>query len=60
MPITLVNDRPEARSNPDIRERVESFLDLKDNTLQKLGFEVISESGDIEAGNIVIVVEQPR
>lgn len=57
MPITLVNDRPEAQSNPDIRERVDSFLDLKDNTLQKLGFEVISESGYIEAGNIVIVVE---
>ena len=51
------NYKSEAQCDPDTRREIQSFFDLRDNRLQKLGFSTTPESGDLEAGNIVIVLE---
>ena len=55
----MVNDTNLIHCDEETKEQVESFLDLKDNTLLKMKKEPgpSSERGDLEAGEIRIIIE---
>ena len=59
IPTIRVNNENLAHSNKETREEAEAFLDLKDNTLLKMKKEpgISSERGDLEAGEIRIIIE---
>ena len=59
IPSIMVNDTNLIHCDEETKEQVESFLDLKDNTLLKMKKEPgpSSERGDLEAGEIRIIIE---
>lgn len=61
IPSFVINGIDEIHCDKDTREDAQIFMDLKDNTLQKLGFAPVSEMvGDREAGEIRIIIEESK
>lgn len=57
IPQVMIDGVSDIYSDTETRSRVEILYDVKDDTLQKMGFTSAIENNDLEAGNIIIIVE---